>query len=217
MDIRQEFAHRLRTRRVELGLTQIQVSERMPSQPSDVRISHYESGRNLPKMEQILEFAEVLNVSPAWLCGFTSYKRDEDAEDRHFATLEDAPIPLPSGDVVMLPTDRSVQFTTETLSAHGLKPERLILLAVTDKTMAPALPEGARALVNRDQRVPTGRDMYAMLVRNKVWFRWICVELDGSFTVTAEDGDQQRETRIEATALDSLCIIGRVADISYFR
>lgn len=217
MDIRQEFARRLRLRRSELELTRGQVSARMASRPSDPRFSHWETGGRLPKMEQILELAEALNVSPAYLCGFTPYKRDEDAEAREFVSLEDAAISLPSGDVVMLPTDKTLQFNAAELIAHNLKPERLILLAATDKSMAPVLPEGARALVNRDQRIPTERDMYAMLVRNKVWFRWICVELDGSFTVTAEDGEHQRETRIEANALETLCIIGRVTNISRYR
>ena len=217
MDIRQNFARRLRSCRTEMDLTARQLSARMPSAPSETRISHYESGRNLPKMEQILELAEALNVAPAYLCGFTQFKRDEDSGAREFVSLDDAPVSLPSGDVVMLPTDRTVQFSGEALAAQGLNPARLILLAAGDNSMAPVLPEGARALVNRDQRVPGHRDMYAMLVRNKVWFRWICVELDGSFTVTAEDGEYQRETRIEASALESLCIIGRVTNISRYR
>ena len=217
MDIRKEIARRLRARRHELTMTVGQVSARMPSKPSDPRYNHWEKGERLPKMEQILELAEALNVSPAYLCGFTPDMRDHDAEARQFTSLEDAPISLPNGAVVMLPTDRSLQFNVDDVTSHGLRPERLILLVAGDNSMAPVLAEGDRALVDRDQRTPEIRDIFALLVRNKVWFRWICPELDGSFTVTAEDGEQQRETRIEADALDSLCIIGRVTNISRYR
>jgi transcriptional regulator with XRE-family HTH domain len=217
MDIRKEIARRLRARRHELDMTVAQVSARMPSKPSDPRYNHWEKGERLPKMEQILELADALSVSPAYLCAFTQDMKDQNSETRHFAILKDAPVSLPSGDLVMLPTDRSIQFNLDDIKAHGLNAERLILLVAGDKSMAPVLNEGDRALVDRDQRMPEVRDLFAILVRNKVWFRWICPELDGSFTVTAEDGEQQRETRIEAQALDTLCIIGRVTNISRYR
>lgn len=217
MDIRKEIARRLRARRHELGMTVGQVSARMPSKPSDPRFNHWEKGERLPKMEQLLELAQALNVSPSYLCGFTTDMHENDPRGREFARLENAPVTLPSSEVVMLPTDRSIQFNSHDLEAHGLKPERLILLVAGDSSMAPVLCEGDRALVDRDRRVPEVRDMFALLVRNKVWFRWICPELDGTFTVTAEDGEQQRETSIDAAALDSLCIIGRVTNISRYR
>jgi transcriptional regulator with XRE-family HTH domain len=218
MDIRKETARRLRARRLELDLTVGQVSARMPSRPSDPRYNHWEKGERLPKMEQILELAEALNVSPAYICGFTPDMHDQIQNACQFSTFKKAAISLPTGEVVQLPSDHSVQFNMESLRARGLNPERLILLVADGNSMAPVLNEGDFALVDRDQRVPERkRDIFAMLVRNKVWFRWICPELDGSFTVTAEDGEQQRETRIEADALDKLCIIGRVTNISSYR
>lgn len=217
MDIRQEIARRIRVRRHELDLTIAEVSARMPSKPSDSRYHHWEGGKRLPKMEQLIEIAHALKVSPSWICGFTADMRDLDADLRLFTSLEDAHISLLSGDLVSLPTDRSLQFNIEELRSLDLKPDRLILLRVSDQSMSPSLSEGDRALVDRERRTPEERDLFAMLVRNKVWFRWICQELDGSFTVTAEDGEAQRPTRIEADKLDTLGIIGRVTSITRFR
>lgn len=36
-----------------------------------VMISHYETGRSIPSMGRIEEMAKALDVSPAWLCGWT--------------------------------------------------------------------------------------------------------------------------------------------------
>lgn len=217
MDIRQEIARRIRARRQELELTVSEVSARMPSKPSDPRYNHWEGGKRLPKMEQLIEIAQALKVSPSWICGFTADMRDLDADTRLFTSLEDAHVTLPSGDVVCLPTDRSLQFSIEDLRMMGLKPDRLILLKVADKSMAPVLSEGDRVLIDRESTVPEERDLFAMMVKNKVWFRWICPELDDSFTVTAEDGEAQRPTRIEAAKLETLGIIGRVKSITRFR
>lgn len=217
MDIRTEFAKRLRKARNDLNMTVPQVSALMPSHPEAPRFSHWEKGARLPKMEQILELAEALRVSPSYLCGFSSEMQDADARERRVLIPEDAPLSLPTGDVVMIPSDHSLQFRLDDILAQGLTPERQILLAVNDTSMHPVLSEGDRVLVDRDCRVPETRDIFALLVRNKVWFRWICPELDGTFTVTAEDGEQQRETRIEADELETLCIIGRVAHIARYR
>jgi len=217
MAIRQEIAKRLRGRRNELNLSASEVSDRMPSKPIPARYSHWESGRSLPKIEQLIEIAHALKVSPSWVCGFTADMRDPNADTRLFTSLEDAHISLPTGEMVSLPTERSLQFNIEELEARGLKPERLILLKVGDESMAPVLCEDDLALIDREQRTPEGRDLFAMLVRNKVWFRWIRRELDGSFTVTAEDADAQHPTRIEADKLETLCIIGRVTNITRYR
>ena len=217
MDIRQEIASRLRKRRHELGMTVDDVSRLVPDRPSASRYSHWEKGERLPKMEQLIELARALQVSPSYICGFTSDMRDYDAENRQFITLADAHITQASGNMFKLPSDRSVAFNIDTLADAGLRDHQLILLVAPDTSMAPAIQKGDKVLVDRDQRIPDERDIFALLVKNNVWFRWIRPELDGSFTVQAEDGDVTPPTKIEADALESLCIIGRVAGLSRFR
>ena len=65
------MAHRLRELRKERGLTLLQVAEKLGVTESTVQ--RYESGniKNL-KYETMVELAELFDVAPAYLMGWTS-------------------------------------------------------------------------------------------------------------------------------------------------
>lgn len=53
---------RIRHFRELAGLTQLQLSEKLPCEPST--LAHYETGKNLVSMTRLQKIAEVLNVEP---------------------------------------------------------------------------------------------------------------------------------------------------------
>jgi transcriptional regulator with XRE-family HTH domain len=59
------FPERLRSLRVDRGITQEKLAEMVGSTTWAVR--SWETGRRTPRDKQLFELARVLNVSPLWL------------------------------------------------------------------------------------------------------------------------------------------------------
>lgn len=218
MDIRGTIAARMAKRREELGLTLSEASQRMTtSRPSISRYAHWETGNNSPKLELLPEIAAALQMSPAYLCGFSNDRDSGVGSIDLFSRLPAASINVPGGAVVNLDSDKSLAFSQEALTPRGLREHQLILLKAHDNSMGNEVAAGDLVLVNRDEAVPVELDIFAVLVKNRVWFRWIRPEMDGSFTVFAEDDGKYPPVKIEGDKLSTLCIIGRAVSITRFR
>ncbi len=66
---------RIRHFRDLAGLTQLQLSEMIPCEPST--LAHYETGKNLVSMTRLQKIAEVLNVEPYQFFIPSDIKTDE--------------------------------------------------------------------------------------------------------------------------------------------
>lgn len=217
-DIRETIALRMEQRRNELNLTFDQVARRMTTtKPSIARYSKWEYGENSPKLEQLSEIASALEISPSYLCGFTNDRTSERAVVELFAQLPAAHMATPDGSTTMLESDKSLAFNEGVLRKKSLRAHQLILLKAHDNSMGTHVAAGDLVLVNRDECIPAELDIFALLVKNRVWFRWIRPELDGTFTVFAEDDSKYPPERIQSDNLRALCIIGRAVCISRFR
>ena len=64
------FKERLKEARIKSGMTQGQVAEAMGAKSRNSYIQ-YETGRRLPGFEQLIQFAQLFNVSADWLLGLS--------------------------------------------------------------------------------------------------------------------------------------------------
>lgn len=80
------MAHRLRELRKERGLTLLQVAEKLGVTESTVQ--RYESGniKNL-KYETMVELAELFDVAPAYLMGWTSSENSSQKDNQELAEV----------------------------------------------------------------------------------------------------------------------------------
>lgn len=71
MDTKMTFAERFKSRRLQLGLNQRELSEKLNIQRTT--ITNYEKGYIMPTGEKLPEIANVLNVSVDYLLGRSDY------------------------------------------------------------------------------------------------------------------------------------------------
>lgn len=61
------IAERLKSARLDAGLTQDELGEKLNWGAGQRRSSHYERGRSVPSFTEVVKIANLLNVTPAWL------------------------------------------------------------------------------------------------------------------------------------------------------
>lgn len=71
MDTKKVFADRFKSRRLELGLNQRELSEKLNIQRTT--ITNYENGNITPTAEKLPEIANILNTSVDYLLGRSDY------------------------------------------------------------------------------------------------------------------------------------------------
>lgn len=173
------------------------------------RVSNWESGLRIPQREELIKLADFLDVSPAYLMGWIS----EDVYSTH-QPIEQHTITLGDGSVTTIPGANSEHAYSETfLKRHGLKARQLTAITVDDDAMKHLVCKGDTILVDRQITRAAVRDLFAILINNRVWVRWIRPEIGGDYTVSAEDAHQYKDQTIDQAQLDNLDIIGRVTRI----
>ena len=222
MDLSKVFGRRMEQRREELKLSLKEASRRMvTTQPSQSAIHHWEMGKRVPRLEYVPEIAQALETTPAWLFGFTDEQDGAVRSTSLYATMPPLTCTPPGRDEVRIESDTALRIAESELAKHDLEPCNLCLVRATDNSMGDRIGDGDLVLVDRSVTVPSQADIFAMLVNDRVWFRWIRPELDGSYTVFAENDSKspltQAPTEIPGDRLGSLCILGRVAGITRFR
>ena len=76
MNTKKYFADRFKSRRLQLGLNQREISEKLNIQRST--ITNYENGNITPTAEKLPEIASILNTSVDYLLGRSDYINDSD-------------------------------------------------------------------------------------------------------------------------------------------
>jgi transcriptional regulator with XRE-family HTH domain len=209
IDTESPISERLAQARQRLKMKIDDVCARMPSRPSTSKYHAWERGRAMPKIPTILELAAALEVAPGYLMGITNDYRTN--LDSGYPCLEGTSVINAEGAAVRIATDKNAAFSAFYFEQLGLTPERCILVKATDSSMSPTLSKNDLALIDHSNKTPRERDLYALLVDNRIWFRWLEPELDGSIKVINHDGR-------EVVAKDeSLVIIGRVTAILHSR
>ncbi len=203
------ISERLAQARQRLKLKINEVSARMPSAPSRSTYHAWERGRAMPKIQTILELADALEVAPGFLMGITNDYRSN--LDSGYPCLEGTTVTNAEGKTVRISPNKDAAFSAAYFNHLGLTPEQCMLIKASDSSMAPTLSKNDLALIDHGNKTPLERDLYALLVDDRIWFRWLEPDLDGSIKVINQDG---RETVAKD---ESLVIIGRVMAIVHSR
>lgn len=203
------IAQRLATMRRRHGWTLQETANEMELSGFS-RYSNWEMGLRIPKYDDLRKAAKVFGVSPAWLAGFSDYEDGTDGTPTGYVQPA-KPVPEVSNasDFAALHADY--------LEARGIPQDKTTFVICDDDAMAGMVEKGDRVLVDMARNKPEARDLYAFAVEGRAWIRWIRPELDGSFTVTAENAEQYPPQTLTKEQLSGLKIIGRVADIYHSR
>lgn len=206
-------------RRLELKLGLKDVSERMVNtRPSISAIHQWEQGARKPRNAYIPDIAKALETSQAWLLGFTDDHGGDATAGALYANLPDAfTFTAPGRGETRIESDNNLRVADAELARHKLDPANLFFVRATGDVMGDKIADGDLVLVDRSITTPNQADLFALLVNDRIWFRWIRPEIDGSFTVFAENESKSPATVISSEKLPSLCILGRVAGITRFR
>lgn len=204
-----QFAERLIDRRKALGLTVAAVVEKLQCPRS--RYSNWELGLRWPSITEIPRIAHVLGCSPSYLVGWT----EQQTESGH-AVIDRAAVTTADNTIVIDNATDVAALREHYLDDIGVAPGQAIMIRVDDNAVSTAATAGDLALIDMTQRQPKARDLYGILVNNRIWLRWIRPELDGGYTISTDDA-QYAEQRLTAAELDGYHIIGRVRLIIHQR
>lgn len=180
------------------------------------RYSNWELGLRMPPTDQVVLLAKLFGKTPAWLQGYT----DNDslsAVTSNYVTANPPNISTKKGLLILPQVTDNTAFSLGYIESRGLNRNKLLCIKQIDSSMAPLIAEGAEVLLDGDQVTVRGADLFGIVVSGTVWIRWICPELDNTFTLKALDTQQYPDSKMTRQELDQLDIVGRVVRISHDR
>ena len=202
------FALRVKTRRTELHLSQVELAE--AAGVSQQLIGKIENGK-VEETRKLIQIAGALGVSPEWLrsgegdttAGVPPYKvpaytiRAIDAEsmDQERDVLIDiVDVELSAGPGKLVPefrpTKRQLAYSREWIQKKRLRASDLVIMPVRGDSMRPTLGDGDTVLVNRaDTSVVDGR-IYAVVIGRAAKIKRLRWAVDGSLVVISDNPDK---------------------------
>lgn len=219
-ELLQIVANRLKQCRQNAGWTLIETADRLTSLSNETmhssRYSNWELGLRMPPPEQIVKLAKLFGKPAAWLQGYT----DNDSlsvVSSNYVTANSPTLQTKSGLIQLTQTTDHTAYSLSYLAGRSLNKNKLLSIVQLDRSMGELIAEGAEVLLDCDQTEVRGMDLFGILVTGDIWIRWICSELDGSYTLRAEDSKQYPDKSLTREQLETLDIIGRVVRIAHDR
>lgn len=210
-DIKKVIANRLRKCRSSKDWTIEETGKRLGVTGS--RYSNWEQAIRTPKYEQLIALADVFGTTPSWLAGFTDHEGTQ-ANAMNFVTVNQSTISVKDVVLTLEQIADTSAFKLDYIKRRGLNENKLTSILAPDGSMADMIKEGDELLIDRSRTNITDADIFAILVNGRVWVRWIRPEMDGTFTLAAEDSSHYPDQKLTAEQLDKLKVIGRVARIA---
>lgn len=180
------------------------------------RYSNWELGLRMPPTAQVILLAKLFGKTPSWLQGYT----DNDSLSvvaSNYVTANPPNISTKNGLLNLPQVTDSTAFSLEYIESRGLNRNKLLCIKQLDNSMTPLIAEGDEVLLDGDQSSVRGADLFGIVVNETVWVRWICPEMNGTYTLKAEDARQYPDVKMTRDELDQLDIVGRVVRISHDR
>ncbi|MDI3269027.1 S24 family peptidase, partial [Pseudomonas sp. AL15] len=104
------------------------------------------------------------------------------------------------------------------LDSLNLDSTCLLPFTATDRSMRGLIEEGDKVLIDRSITNALNRDdLFAILVGERIWIRWIRQDIEGQYKIQAEDRDKYPDDVVSAEKLKDLQILGRIKMISHIR
>lgn len=168
------FAHRMKSRRVELGLHKQELASQVGV--SLTTIQQYENGQ-LPKGEFAVRLGGALKCSLDWLLAGKGEMSGEllDSEGGRLVTV---PIAEPrlmeraGGLELSAGTVRPYSFRRDFLQQKG-NPDRMVLLRISGDSMQPQIMPNDMVLIDQSQCEPVPGRIYAVAVEEMVYLKMV--------------------------------------------
>lgn len=213
MNYREIIGQRLRMCRKQKGWTTEDVANRLNITKS--RYSNWEQGLRSPKQEQIFDLADIFDKAPAWIAGYSDVEA-QPANSLHFVALNESTISLKDTILKLQSVSDSSALNINYIKRRGLNENKLTMLLAPDSSMAgdkDIIIEGDEILIDRTHTTPNKADLFAILVNDQIWIRWIRPEITGTYTIAAEDKENYPDKHLSLEELSELKIVGRVTRI----
>lgn len=219
-DIRAIVSERLRQCRHETGWTMIETARRLTKLSGEKmtasRYSNWENAQRSPAPEEIIKLGALFKKPPAWLAGYTDNDSAGIITDRYIVAA-DSRLVTNVGVFTTPQVSENTAYSMDYLNNRGLDKNKILSIIQLDKSMGELVPEGAEVLLDMSHSVVRGSDLFGIAVQSNIWVRSIRPELDGTFTLSAEDREHYPDKVLTQEQLDNLNIIGRVARIAVDR
>jgi len=216
----QVVAQRLKDCRQATGWTLEETAKRLSdlsgTNMTYSRYSNWELGLRMPPTDQVILLAKLFGKTPAWIQGYT----DNDslsAVTSNYVTANPPNISTKNGLLTLSQVTDNTAFSLDYIESRGMNRNKLLCIKQIDTSMAPLIAEGDELLLDGAQTTVRGADLFGIVVAGTVWVRWICPELNSTFTLKAGDSQQYPDSTLTPEALAELDIVGRVVRISHDR
>lgn len=176
------------------------------------RYTNWELGIRMPGFQEIEDIATVMGCNPGFFVGWTNRMINSS-----YVVLDRTTVKTSRGNINVQNATDVAAYREEHLVERNITPVNTITIKIEDDVMDGVASKGDIALVDMTRKRSKTRDLFAILAGDRLWVRWIRPELDGSYTMSAEDSKQYPDQLLNAQQLDEYDIIGRVAIIEHER
>ncbi|GGA80657.1 transcriptional regulator [Neiella marina] len=220
-----ELKDRFKQRREELGLTQRELGMRAGT--SQVSVLKIERGQTT-RPRSLLEFAQVLQVSPNWLL----YGDEEaNAANADFAghisawdkatPVDQSEVEVPFYEEVELsagtgrtvdihPRGKKLRFAKQALKDHGVDPDAAACVTVKGNSMEPVLPNGATVGIDTACTEIRDGDMYAIDWHGELYVKTLTRRPGGALRIRSFNRDEYPDDDLGQENAKHVRVIGRV-------
>jgi len=222
------FNNRVKSRRDELGLTQIQLAKKVGV--SGVTISQWESGDYSPKGKNLYKLADALECSPDWLI-FGEEKQTKPESNAEFiggfetwdrnSPLGEDEVEIPFYMEVELAAGAGVtdireyygpklRFAKSTLRRQGISAADAVCVKVNGNSMEPVLPHGSTVGVDTSHTDIVDGKMYAINHDGMLRVKMLYKLPGGGIRLRSYNIDEWPDEQINSEQLKHIKIIGKV-------
>lgn len=172
------------------------------------RYTNWELAIRMPGYQELEDIGTVTGVNPGYFVGWTNRMIDSS-----YIVLDRTTVKTKDGSITVKNATDVAAYRDDYLQEKNLKAGSLITVRSEDDSMKGVIERGDLALVDMSRKQSAVLDLFAILVGDRVWIRWIRPEINGGYTMSAEDRSQYPDETLSPEQLESLEIIGRVAII----
>lgn len=217
-DIKDIISTRLKACRAQKGwtfaetaaeLSRITGAKFIPS-----RYGNWELGINVPPLEMIYALSTLYGKPGAYLAGLTN-DDGTSPETRKYAIPAQSTVPTPNGLINL--GDNSLAFRLRFLESIKLDKEKILLVVAPDDSMTGIIEQADLALIDLSETSVTRDDLFAIMVKGRLWLRWIRQTLKGDYVIQAERRDHYPDQTVTEDELAEMHILGRLRMITHLR
>jgi len=176
------------------------------------RYTNWELGIRMPGYQELEDIGNVTGCNPGYFVGWTNRMIDSS-----YVVLDRTTVKTRVGSITVQNATDVAAYRDDYLAEKGLKPSSIITVKAEDDAMEGVISKGDLALIDMSRKPDAVRDLFAILVGDRIWLRWIRPEINGSYTMSAENSHQYPDETLTTGQLQQLNIIGRVAIIEHER